>query len=434
MIRAIFALCLLLFSAAVQAQETPQPIVRTTLEQDTAIPGQPLIFRVTILVPTWMPTPPVFPSFEAQNVVVRLPSRASSPTSERVNGDTWSGVSRAYRLYPMVPGTFHVPGGPVTITYADPDTRQPIKAEVDVAPFAITGEAPDSAKELTPFLAANALTLTRQVGGTPEDLAAGDALKVTTTIKVTGVAPMFVPPMGAGDPVEGLSYYPTSPGLKETDNRGELSGSRTETVTIIAENTGTYQIPEQKLFWYNLTSDKVETASVPAIDLTVTGPPVAAEPQSEALNWRSIAYWGAATLLLMGLLAWLLRKFGPKAVTMFHEAKVKYEATEYFAYRHFKKAINTQDYSATMAKALDWKNRLDAVGARPDWTPLEHAFTTLGMALYGSKSPASNTEIRNAWTQIQTSAADVRHQAKTHIRRRSKTPLPPLNPVDATKS
>ncbi|MFN3131709.1 BatD family protein [Roseibium sp.] len=429
MIRAILALWLFLISASVQAQETPQPIVRTTLEQDTAIPGQPLIFRITILVPTWMPTAPEFPSFEAQNVVVRLPSRASSPTSERVNGDTWSGVSRAYRLYPMVPGTFQIPGGPVTITFADPDTRQPIKAEVDVAPFAIVGEAPDSARDLTPFVAANALTLTREVNRTLEDLSAGDALTVTTTIKVTGVAPMFVPPIGAGDPVEGLSYYPASPVLNETENRGQLSGTRTETVTIVPENAGNYRIPEQKLSWYNLTSEKVETVSVPAIDMAVTGPPVAAEPQSAALNWRSMAYWGTAALLLIGLFVWLLRKFGPKAVTLFHGAKAKYEATEYFAFRHFNKAIDAQDYSAAITSGLLWKQRLKSSEIQPDWAPLEHGFTALGSALYGSQSQASKASVHDAWSQIKTSAAGVRHQAKTQVRRKSKTPLSPLNPV-----
>ncbi|CTQ71252.1 BatD family protein [Roseibium alexandrii] len=429
MIRAILALCLLLFTAAVQAQEAPQPIVRTTLEKDTAIPGQPLIFRVTILVPTWMPAPPVFPSFEAPNVVVRLPSRASSPTSERVNGDTWSGVSRAYRLYPMVPGTFQVPGGPITTTYADPETREPIKAEVDVAPFAITGEAPDSAKDLTPFLAANALTLTRQVDGTPGDLTAGDALTLTTTIKVTGVFPMFVAPIGAGDPVEGLSYYPASPVLKETENRGQIFGTRTETLTIVAENTGTYQVPEQKLSWYNLTSKKVETASVPAIDLNVTGPPLAAEPQSEALNWQSIASSGAAALLLIGILVGLLHKFGPQAAALFQAAKAKYEATEYFAYRHFKKALNTQDYSSAMTRGIIWKHRLDTTKAQPDWAPLERDFTALGSALFSSEGQISNSAIRKAWAQVETTAAEVRHQAKSRTRPGSKTPLPPLNPV-----
>ena len=73
-----------------------------------------------------------------------------------------------------------------------------------------------------------------------------------------------------------------------------------------------------------------------------------------------MAYWGAAALLLMGLLVGLLRQFGPMAVTLFHETKVKYEATEYFAYQRLKKAINSQDYSAAMAKSLDWKHRLDA--------------------------------------------------------------------------
>ncbi len=428
MIRALVILCLLFLPASSLAQEAPQPIVRTTFEQDTAIPGQPLIFRITILVPTWMPVPPVFPSFEAQNVVVRLPSRASSPTSKRVNGDTWSGVTRAYRLYPMVPGRFQVPGGPVQITYADPDTREPIVADVDVSPFEIIGKAPEIAQDLEPFLAANSLSLTRQVEGTPEDLAAGDALKITTTIKVSGVAPMFVPPMGAGDPVEGLSYYPASPALKETENRGKISGTRTEPVTIVAESAGRYQIPEQELSWYNLASGKIETASVPAIDLTVTGPAISNEPVDEPIDLKTIALNMIGLLILAGVAITLYRKFSAPVSARLHTLAEQIKASEWYAYRNFKRALGARNYSLALKTALIWRARIEARKTDTDWRAFETAAINLGAAHFGDQRQQESAKSEALWRAIGIEAAKVRKKVQKRERNRTSTSLLPLNP------
>ena len=71
----------LMTPALVAAQEPNQsilPVLRMALDKDTAVPGQPLILRVTVLAPTWLPKAPVFPSFETPNVIVRLPSRTFS--------------------------------------------------------------------------------------------------------------------------------------------------------------------------------------------------------------------------------------------------------------------------------------------------------------------------------------------------------------------
>ena len=72
-----------LFAAA---QEAPTPILRTELESQTVLPSQAVELRLTVLVPTWLPEPPVFPSFEAPNLVVRAPAGASLSTNERVDG------------------------------------------------------------------------------------------------------------------------------------------------------------------------------------------------------------------------------------------------------------------------------------------------------------------------------------------------------------
>ena len=116
----VLLLVLLAVPLASKAQEPAKPILRMEFKQTETIPGQPLVLRVTVLVPTWLPEAPVFPSLEVPNVMVRLPERASGPASERVKGETWSGVTRAYRLYPMKAGGFRIPPLPVTVTSADP--------------------------------------------------------------------------------------------------------------------------------------------------------------------------------------------------------------------------------------------------------------------------------------------------------------------------
>ena len=70
-----------------------QPVLRVAIEETETIPGQPINLRMTVLVPTFMPKPPVWPSFEAPNLLVRIPPRGGGPTSERIGGQTWSGVA-----------------------------------------------------------------------------------------------------------------------------------------------------------------------------------------------------------------------------------------------------------------------------------------------------------------------------------------------------
>ena len=62
------------------------PQLMVDFPESETIPGQPLSLRLTVLVPTYMPSPPVWPSLETRNVLVRLPERSTTPTSRRIGG------------------------------------------------------------------------------------------------------------------------------------------------------------------------------------------------------------------------------------------------------------------------------------------------------------------------------------------------------------
>jgi len=61
------AITLLLSGVGFGQDETP--IVRVDLDPDTVAVGQSARMRVTVLVPTWFPQPPVYPDFELANAI-----------------------------------------------------------------------------------------------------------------------------------------------------------------------------------------------------------------------------------------------------------------------------------------------------------------------------------------------------------------------------
>ena len=81
------ALCLLGYASVAIAQDTP--VVRVDVTPKEISVGEPIRLRVTVLGPTWFPQPPVFPSFEITNAIVRLPPDSSRGISERVGQEIW---------------------------------------------------------------------------------------------------------------------------------------------------------------------------------------------------------------------------------------------------------------------------------------------------------------------------------------------------------
>lgn len=425
-----FPLFLLFLTAMpASAQDTQIPEIRTSLEEDTAVPGQPLIYRVSVLVPTWLPSPPVFPSYEIPNVVVRLPSRASGPTSETINGETWSGVTRSYRLYPMTAGTFQIPAGTIKVTYADPDNQQPVAVDAQTEAFEITGKIPEGAEDLAPFLAARTLTLERSVEGSTDDMKVGDALTVKTVAKVTGVAPMFVPPLAEDSPADGLASYPKEPVLDEKEDRGLLSGTRTEETALVAEAAGTYTLPEKTLSWYNLESGAVETATVPEITFEVTGAAAGApvEP-AETFDWRALA-WSVVLLALAGFLAVLAwRNMSPKIRRLADDLKARYHASESYLFGKLVTAIRHRDLNGTLQYGSAWNRAVHGGIRTADWMHYEQALHECSALSYSDEKSFTGKDADARWTHLLQEVRTMRRNHRKHRPTASSSALPDINP------
>lgn len=415
--------------ARAQQQE---PKITVELSEVSTIVGQPVTLRITILVPTWMSSPPVFPTFEQPNLLVRLPERATTPTSQQIDGETWSGVSRGYRLYPLAAGRFEIPAMPLRVTYAQPDGPDPVQVEELTPALTLMGTVPQGASDLNPLIVARDFTLEQTIDGDAE-ITAGDAITRTVTARIDGTTailiPLLIPEMPAvqttprpgGENPATLRSYPKDPKVTETQDRGNLTGTRTETVSYVAQTGGTATLPELSFSWFNIESGQIETAVVAGITVTVAEPP--APPWH--LDGRTVLRIGFA-VAVVGFSIWIVvRFFWPWLRQKMITRRQAFEASEPYAWRQVSRAFDSRDL-ALLFPALDQWGKFFPDLPKETRSDLEVALSRLGQDRFGK---ADHPKSSNAWPKAKQLIAAERGALLRETRsQKQKNDLPPLNP------
>jgi hypothetical protein len=320
----------------------------------------------------------------------------------------------------MVPGDFTIPPQQVIVTYADPDGNAPVKATLRTEALAFRGIVPEGAEGLDPFIAANALELTQTIDGEPGAMTPGDSVTRTVVATVTGTAPMFLPDLLAPVAAEGVAAYPDEPVLAETDDRGTLGGSRTESVTLVAEGGGSGEVPGVTLDWFNLETGAVETASVDGFAIAVDGPP--AQTAAQPRDWRVIALMALAGPVALAAGVWAFRRVVPFLGGWIGVVRARRLASESHAYAELRRVVASREH-ARLRPALDlWAERVP--GRDPREEPrLRFALTELGAARYGLAAP---TNADHAWRAL---AKELPAARKSCHSANQAHALPRLNPA-----
>lgn len=357
MTRIAAALLFLVLPVSLAAQQ--QPRVSAKLSGEATAVGQPLSLVIEVLVPSFMPKPPVFPELEQPGLLVQLPPRAGSPVTRRIEGEDWSGVSRRYRLTPLTQGRFTLAPAEVQVTWRGGTGEGDLQAGAPLPALSFQATVPAAAATLNPPLLAEGLELTQTIDGGP-DLAVGDAVTRTVTARISGTTPILLPELlSQGEGLAGLRAYPAEVRVQETGDRGKTSGTRTEKITYIASGAGTAELPPVSLSWYDLTAQDVRTERLPGTVITVKTPPEPpATPAEMAL--RAGAVIGTAAVLV-----WLYLRLQPVVRQKLDAARAAYRASEACARRQVLTALSARDLSGVHRAYQQWQNRLppDAAAA-----------------------------------------------------------------------
>lgn len=412
----LLLILLLLVARPAFAQDEPRLVL--DFEQTATIPGQTLELRLTVLVPTYLPKSPVWPSLEAENVLVRVD--ATRPTSQRVGSATWSGVTRRYLVTPMVPGGFTLPAQQVSVTWADPETNAPRRTGLSIGDIRMSGVIPAGAEGLSPFLAARAVELSQTIEGGTEGLVPGESVTRTVTATIRGTSPMFLPSLLPGHDVAGMRAYASDPVIETFDADGELSGTRVEKVTLIAEGGGSGMAPAVELAWFNLDSGTVEVARLDAIPLSVDAPPATSVASNQdSLDLRKLAFFSG--MLIVGLaVALLMVRYGlPPARRLLSNIRQRWLLSELQSWRSLRRVVRRRDYPALRPMIDTWTRRLGVSGVE-NHPALQKSLTALGEARYSSRAGQAHED----WRSVERSLIQLRHKARASF---PEDNLPQLN-------
>lgn len=416
--RCLVALLLSMWLCVAAAQEAP--IVRVDVTPDVVNVGESAQMRVTVLVPTWFPLPPVFPTFELSNAITRLPPDSSFPTSERVGRETWSGIVRNYQVYPMLGATYRLAGQTIRVTYANPGS-DPVVVDAALPEIVFRGAVPEGAGDLDPYLAGSQFSVTRDIEGSIDALEAGDAIVVRYIAELDGLPPIFIPPLAPDLSMPGVSVYADEPVIDD----GE-PGRRTETVTLVFDAGTEMTLPGLSVNWWNTTSQSVDIASVEPLTFTVSGPAISPVTTADAdsLDWRVIVLSSAVlTLLILVVL-----RLWPAIEKRRRASRRRYEASEQYAYRRLQAALHSGNAFEAHEQMLNWVSRiapgfdLRQFAAEYGDDEFQGTLSTFIVDLFSGTDEAIGAR------QLAPGIASARHACLRQMHKTDIPALPPLNP------
>ncbi|WP_223421500.1 BatD family protein [Tateyamaria pelophila] len=407
------------------------PRITVTADQEEVVVGQPYLLRIEVLVPTFMPSAPVFPTFEMPGLIVRLPEKSTLPVSEKIDGDTWSGVTRTYRIYPTRAGEIEISAQTLSLVYKNTDTNEDVSLTVDVPATTIRATVPQGARALDPLIIAQEVTIDQSWQVAEGALAVGDAVVRALDISVDGASALFVPPLLDTAPprsdsvqpedadAEALPFlaYPEDAKVTEKIERGVMSGTRHEQVSYIAQAGGGVVFPDITLRWYNIETNGIEEIVLKGRSVEVAMPPVERTPPDPATILRWVIIAG-----LLAVLAWGARRIlWPPLAKKYQNLQMRYAATANAVHRNAAKQAKARNLNGVLT-ALDERTRRGYPVA-PD---LAQAIRALTQKTY-SDDPASD-EDTTYWPAIQSALRADQPRVFVRHAKGGQDALPALNP------
>ena len=212
------------------------------------------------------------------------------------NGVRYNMIERRYAVFPQVSGELTI--GRTVFQGALDDRRS---RQID--PFGLGGQqvrrfsAPLVLKvEPHPqipstWLPANSLTLNAHWEPVSKTLKAGEPVTLTIAVIADGLMAEQLPALDIKLPM-GIKGYANQPEFRNDLGGNSVIGMREEKWVLMGTADGNYVLPEIKVEWWDLKAKKLQTASIEATPLTVTGlgqtkstdPMASAAPTTPASN------------------------------------------------------------------------------------------------------------------------------------------------------
>lgn len=278
----------------------PQPAASSPLEMQASLehqgplyPGQPVIYRLTLWLPTDMQHPALSELSSAHFTIRRLGSDEwIAPAQAGLPGR----LTRSWLVQANAPGLWHLDSprlqGQLALQGGKP---QPLSARA--APLAVrVDKAP-----ATPV--ASRLILSQRLEPAAQGTVGEPLIRILTlTLENGDSSQTRLAPLMAHQLPSGLLGQPDGDRQQERYREGTLLFERQWRQTLVANQPGVYLLPPLTLPWFNTGTGRIEQATLPATQLLFL-PVSSARPEDlpQPARERESLWWVVWALILRGV-------------------------------------------------------------------------------------------------------------------------------------
>lgn len=217
---------------------------------------------------------PQFTELEMPDSVIQL---IGSPNQyeKLIDGMRFGVYEKRYVIFPQRSGPMEIPDilfrGEVTdgssnFVFRNLNTRR-VTAFIEGITIDVK-ERPDSSMGLDIWLPVTDLTLEESFSTDINNLKVGDSVVRTIAMTAAGLDGAVLPPFSDTE-IEGFNLYPDPAEIERTFVEGAIVGTRIETTTLVATQSGEVVIPEITIPWWNTDTDQLEATVIPATRLSI---------------------------------------------------------------------------------------------------------------------------------------------------------------------
>ncbi len=411
------------------ARESPSVRVVLKPEGDAYV-GQHVSIDVDVLTSEIIFGEPKIDLPEVDGGVLLRSSTQATRSSVTVDGKDYQQTQYAFAFFPHRAGTAEIP--PIRLRFPEKvGITEPLASET----VTVTAVMPEGAEGLSTLVSTTEFEVKESWSPQPADARVGDAFKRTVTMKAESVLGMGFPPLPVRD-IDGLGIYTGDPLVRDTSNRGEFSGERSQTITYVCEREGAFEIPAMTVPWFDLSLKDLKRIELPGHQFAVAPNPAlqrasegtAAASGVEDPNGGSWAIGLIAAVLLGGVVFAFRRRIRQGIGTWLHSRR----ESESVAFRKLCQVARRGDPKSTYKALADWAGRRGVRGgiqhmlATADSPELQTAIEKLSALLFGKK----RTDQQAHWDggpQIARLLGRLR-RLKAQRSSATSTDLKPLNP------
>lgn len=325
--------------------------------------------------------------------------------STSINGQRMGVYERRYAIFAEESGEMVIPGQKFTASVVNSYNRWSRGRPVSIIaePIRIQVKATPNNYPQAPWLPSPEIKVSDRWSKAFSEWQVGEPITRNITIDATGLSGSQLPNI-ALPVVEGLKYYPDQSEHQDKADTLGIQGSLQQSLAIVPTQSGRITLPEVRIPWWNIKSNKLEYAILPEQVVNVAPaaqsasfessqqpavPSTAAATTSAAIK-QSSGYWILATLIL--LITNLITAFllWSKSGIDKQDAEIVLPKNSKHAYKALKKACQKNDAKAMRHHLSEWANvefqsiRLEQLGETLQEPSLSLAISELDSYLFNN--------------------------------------------------